>query len=89
MTRQPQEAFLEGHMLAFEQFGAVTGRGRDDNLKPAVVRGELRWRGADRPARAAGPGGGAEEGLGPRPGPRVPSLTGLRFQKGFTSCQSD
>jgi transposase len=35
---QAQEAFLEGHVLAFEQFGAVPGRIRYDNLKPAVVR---------------------------------------------------
>jgi transposase len=35
---QAQEAFLEGHVLAFEQFGAVPGRVRYDNLKPAVVR---------------------------------------------------
>jgi transposase len=33
-----QEAFLEGHVLAFEYFGAVPGRVRYDNLKPAVVR---------------------------------------------------
>lgn len=35
---QAQEAFLEGHVLAFEQFGSVPGRIRYDNLKPAVVR---------------------------------------------------
>jgi transposase len=35
---QAQEAFLEGHVLAFEYFGAVPGRVRYDNLKPAVVR---------------------------------------------------
>jgi hypothetical protein len=35
---QAQEAFLEGHVLAFESFGAVPGRIRYDNLKPAVVR---------------------------------------------------
>ncbi len=35
---QAQEAFLEGHMLAFEHFGAVPGRIRYDNLKPAVTR---------------------------------------------------
>src|SRR5262249_52969877 len=35
---QAQEAFLEGHVLAFEQFGAVPGRVRYDNLKPAVAR---------------------------------------------------
>ena len=35
---QAQEAFLEGHVLAFEYFGAAPGRIRYDNLKPAVVR---------------------------------------------------
>jgi transposase len=35
---QAQEAFLEGHVLAFEQFGAVPARVRYDNLKPAVAR---------------------------------------------------
>ena len=35
---QAQEAFLEGHVLAFEHFGGVPGRIRYDNLKPAVVR---------------------------------------------------
>jgi transposase len=35
---QAQEAFLEGHVLAFEYFGAVPGRIRYDNLRPAVVR---------------------------------------------------
>ena len=35
---QAQEAFLEGHMLAFEYFGGVPGRIRYDNLKPAVIR---------------------------------------------------
>jgi len=35
---QAQEAFLEGHVLAFEYFGAVPGRIRYDNLGPAVVR---------------------------------------------------
>ena len=35
---QAQEAFLEGHVLAFEHFGAVPGRIRYDNLKPAGVR---------------------------------------------------
>jgi hypothetical protein len=35
---QAQEAFLEGHVLAFEHFGAGPGRVRYDNLKPAVVR---------------------------------------------------
>ena len=35
---QAQEAFLEGHVLAFEYFGAVPGRVRYDNLRPAVVR---------------------------------------------------
>jgi transposase len=35
---QAQEAFLEGHVLAFEHFGAVPHRIRYDNLKPAVIR---------------------------------------------------
>jgi len=35
---QAQEAFLEGHVLALEHFGAVPARIRYDNLKPAVVR---------------------------------------------------
>jgi transposase len=35
---QAQEAFLEGHVLAFEYLGAAPGRIRYDNLKPAVVR---------------------------------------------------
>jgi transposase len=35
---QAQEAFLEGHVKAFEHFGGVPGRVRYDNLKPAVVR---------------------------------------------------
>jgi transposase len=35
---QAQEAFLEGHVLAFGYFGAVPGRVRYDNLGPAVIR---------------------------------------------------
>lgn len=35
---QAQEAFLEGHVLAFDHFGGVPGRIRYDNLKPAVTR---------------------------------------------------
>jgi transposase len=35
---QAQEAFLEGHVLAFDYFGGVPGRVRYDNLKPAVVQ---------------------------------------------------
>jgi transposase len=35
---QAQEALLEGHVLAFEHFGAVPARVRYDNLKPAMVR---------------------------------------------------
>jgi hypothetical protein len=35
---QAQEAFLQGHVLAFQHFGAVPGRVKYDNLKPAVVR---------------------------------------------------
>lgn len=37
-TTQAQEAFLEGHVLAFDCFGGVPGRIRYDNLKPAVTR---------------------------------------------------
>jgi hypothetical protein len=35
---QAQEAFLAGHVLAFEYFGAVPAQVRYDNLGPAVVR---------------------------------------------------
>ncbi|HEY8788472.1 MAG TPA: IS21 family transposase [Actinopolymorphaceae bacterium] len=35
---QAQEAFLAGHVLAFQHFGGVPGRVRYDNLKPAVTR---------------------------------------------------
>jgi transposase len=35
---QAQEAFLEGHVLAFAHFGAVPARIRYDNLGPAVIR---------------------------------------------------
>ena len=35
---QAQEAFLEGHRLAFEHLGGVPARIRYDNLKPAVVK---------------------------------------------------
>ncbi len=35
---QAQEAFLEGHVLAFAYFGGVPARVRYDNLKPAVTR---------------------------------------------------
>jgi len=35
---QAQEAFLEGHVLAFGYFGSVPARIRYDNLKPAVIR---------------------------------------------------
>lgn len=35
---QAQEAFLEGHVLAFDHFGGSPARIRYDNLKPAVVR---------------------------------------------------
>jgi transposase len=35
---QAQEAFLEGHVLAFDHFGGVPARIRYDNLKPAVTR---------------------------------------------------
>lgn len=37
-TTQAQEAFLQGHVAALEHFGAVPGRIRYDNLKPAVAR---------------------------------------------------
>ena len=38
-ANQAQEAFLEGHVEAFEHFGGVpTGQIRYDNLKPAVIR---------------------------------------------------
>jgi transposase len=37
-AHQAQEAFFEGHVLAFEHFGGVPGRIRYDNLKPAVTR---------------------------------------------------
>jgi transposase len=35
---QAQEAFLQGHVLGFEHFGAVPARIRYDNLGPAVTR---------------------------------------------------
>lgn len=35
---QAQQAFLDGHVRAFEHYGGVPGRIRYDNLKPAVVR---------------------------------------------------
>ncbi|MDX6245729.1 MAG: hypothetical protein QOE76_3452 [Frankiales bacterium] len=35
---QAQEAFLEGHVLAFNHFGGVPALVRYDNLKPAVTR---------------------------------------------------
>lgn len=38
-AHQAQEAFLEGHVLAFEHFGGVpVGQIRYDNLKPAVTK---------------------------------------------------
>ena len=37
-TSQGQEAFLQGHVLAFAHFGGVPGRIRYDNLKPAVIK---------------------------------------------------
>lgn len=37
-AHQAQEAFFEGHVLAFEHFGGVPGRIRYDNLKSAVTR---------------------------------------------------
>jgi hypothetical protein len=35
-TTQGQEAFLQGHVLAFAHFAGVPGRIRYDNLKPAL-----------------------------------------------------
>jgi transposase len=37
-TTQGQEAFLQGHVLAFAHFGGVPARIRYDNLKPAVSK---------------------------------------------------
>jgi transposase len=37
-TTQAQEAFLEGHVLAFAHFAGVSALIRYDNLKPAVAR---------------------------------------------------
>ena len=37
-ANQAQEAFVDGHIRAFEHFGAVPARVRYDNLKPAVAR---------------------------------------------------
>lgn len=37
-TTQGQEAFLQGHVLAFNHFDGVPARIRYDNLKPAVVK---------------------------------------------------
>ncbi len=37
-ANQAQEAFLEGHVDAFEHFGGVPGRIRYDNLKDAVLK---------------------------------------------------
>jgi transposase len=37
-TTQGQEAFLQGHVLAFNHFGGVPARIRCDNLKPAVSK---------------------------------------------------
>ena len=37
-TSQGQEAFLQGHVLAFNHFGGLPARIRYDNLKPAVVK---------------------------------------------------
>jgi transposase len=37
-SHQAQEAFLEGHVLAFEHFGGVPARVRYDNLRAAVVK---------------------------------------------------
>jgi len=37
-SHQAQEAFLEGHVLAFAHLGGVPARVRYDNLRPAVAR---------------------------------------------------
>ena len=37
-ANEAQEAFLDGHVRAFEHFGGTPGRVRYDNLKPAVAR---------------------------------------------------
>ena len=37
-TRETQQAFLEGHLAAFEFFGGVFGLIRYDNLKSAVAK---------------------------------------------------
>jgi transposase len=37
-ANQAQEAFIDGHVAAFEHFAATPERVRYDNLKPAVVR---------------------------------------------------
>jgi transposase len=37
-STQGQEAFLQGHVLAFKHFGGIPARIRYDNLKPAVVK---------------------------------------------------
>lgn len=37
-TTQGQEAFLQGHVLAFNHFGGIPARIRYDNLKPAVIK---------------------------------------------------
>jgi transposase len=37
-TRETQQAFVEGHVAAFEFFGGAFGLLRYDNLKSAVVR---------------------------------------------------
>jgi len=58
---QAQEAFLEGHVLAFECFGAVPGRVRYDKPQrsdiPAEYRYLLDWYAAvyDRPETPGGP----------------------------------
>jgi transposase len=47
---EAQQAFLDGHVRAFEHFGGVPARVRYDNLKPAVVR-VLRGRDRDESER--------------------------------------
>ncbi len=52
-TRQDQVSFLDGHVRAFEHFGAVPMRIAYDNLKAAVTKVFV---GSERPARGALPG---------------------------------
>lgn len=49
---EAQQAFLDGHVRAFEAFGGVPARIRYDNLKPAVVKSS-RAATAKRPKRSS------------------------------------